>query len=577
MATTKAHLPRTFLVTLAGGLAWLVTACGPSGVPSGGGPATATGTQASAQPAQPAQASGPPQRGGVFVTASPGPFTNCNTYEGNNRTTNITLDHVYETLVRYDYRKKGYVSNFDVVPWLAQSWDNPDPTTWIFHLRQTNWHDGQPFTADDVVATYQLLKQKNYTAYSTWRIFKSVEATDPQTVKFTLAGPAAQWQVMSSLGDPSNAEILPKHIIDAGKIDTACIGTGPFKIQSLDPKSKAVMVRNDNYWGKDASGQQLPYLDGLVQMFAMDRSAMQAAFASGELDMISVSTWAEMQGLNQRVPNTQVYTWPTDVTHGLIMNLGREPFSDKRVRQAINLLVDRQKLIDTAWFGKASASLSVSPSVREGWGLSPQETAALPGVRSDKTADIADAKKLLADAGYGPGGKPLKFTLTYITTFITAGMAPLVASDLKQYGIDVQLNGIDAATFQRLLQGGGGEYDMLLNRLTNSIPSRDAQIDLYTKSPVAQTAHMPDVGQNALFDQLGATGDAEKQKSLVLQIQKLVIDNVLQIGLVSPQTFGAVQPWVNGYTPSLAVEPDVTASASTMWLDKSKLPAKRKS
>ena len=552
-------------------LMW-VTACAPAAPPAASG---GTGGASAGAPAQAASTAAQPQRGGVFVTASPGPFTNCNTYEGNNRTTNITLDHVYETLVRYDYAKPGYTGNFDVVPWLAERWDHPDDLTYVFHLRQTNWHDGKPFGADDVVGTYQLLKEKNYTGYTNWRMFKSVDKVDDRTVKFTLTGPAAEWQVMAALGDASQAEILPKHIIDAGTLDTACVGTGPFKIKSLDPNSKAVMVRNESYWGKDENGQQLPYLDGLEQIFRMDRTAAQAAFAAGELDMISVSTWPEMEALAKQVPGTQTVTWPTDVTHGLVLNLGKEPFNDMKVRKALDLLIDRQRMIDTAWFGKATISLPISPAVRVGWGIPLEQAQTLPGFRSDKTADIEQAKQLLAQAGYGPGGKQLKFTLTYITTYITAGMAPLIASDLKTYGIDVQLNGIDNATFQRVL--GDGSYDVLLYRIANSFPSRDAQARLYTKSRDAQGAHIPNVGQDALFEQLAETGDVDKQKALVQQLQQLELDNVLQIAIASPQTFAAVQPWVHNYVPALAVEPDVTASAPRLWLDKSKLPAKRKS
>jgi peptide/nickel transport system substrate-binding protein len=528
---------------------------------------------APAAPAAPASA-GQPQRGGVFVTATPGRFTNCNAYDGNNRATNITVDHLYETLVRYAYAKKDWLANYDVTPWLAEKWEQPDPSTLIFRLRQTNWHDGKPFGADDVVGTYELLKAKNYSGFSNWRQFKSVEKVDDHSVKFTLEQPTALWQVMASLGDPSNAQILPKHIIDAGKLETDCIGTGPFKMQSISATTKAVMVRNESYWGRDANGQQLPYLDGIEEIYGMDRSALQGAFAAGELDMISISTGAEMDALAKQYASTVNVTWLTDVTHGLIYNFGRPQFEDKRVRQAINLLVDRQKIVETAWFGKAVPSLPVAPAIRPTWGLSEQETLALPGFRADKTADIAEGKKLLAEAGYGPG-KSLSFGLTYINTFITAGMAPLIASDLKQYGIDVQLNGIDSATFARNLREGN--YDMSLYRLSNSLPQRDAQQRFYTKSAEVQASKMPDVGQDKLFDQLRQVTDVNQQKTISAQIQKLILDEQLAVPLVSPYTFAAVQPWVNNYRPALAVEPDVTASAHDLWLDKSKLPAKRKS
>ena len=544
-------------------------------------PAPSNPPMSSAEPASairsvqvPPQAAGQPQRGGVFVFAIPGNFANCNAYDVNDRQTNMVLDHVYETLVRYDYNQKDYRANFDVVPWLAERWEQTDPVTWVFHLRSTTWHDGQPFGADDVVATYQLLKERNYTAYGNWRTFRSVEKVDDHTVKFMLNQPVAEWQLMANLGEPSNAHILPKHIIDAGRLDTACIGTGPFKIKSIEPNSKAVMVRNENYWREDASGQQQPYLDGIEIIFGMDRSAMQGAFAAGELDLIPLTTWPEVEVLTKQVPGAQVHIWPAHWSHGLVLNFGRLPFSDKRVRQAVNLLIDRQQIIDTVFFGKGFISLPISPSVREGWGLSQEEALKLPGFRPDKSADIAQARSLLAEAGYGPGGRKLTFELLYARNWAVAPMVDFLAGFLKSYDIEVQLRGVDSATFAR--DRRDGKYDAALWHLASPDPFLRPQQNWYTRSPDAQGAKIPDLGQDRLLDELRVTTDVTQQKAIILQLQKLALDEVFGIALADPPSFAVTQPWVNGYRSSLSVQAEVTGSAHQLWFDQSKLPAKRK-
>lgn len=566
-------LHRSFSVGAIILLAFIV-ACAPPALPqqpSG----QAAGSPTSMTEAKETRAEGGPQRGGTFVFAVPGRFANCNTYEVADRPTNQTLDHVYETLVRYDYNRPDYRQNMAVVPWLASRWEKPDATTFVFTLRETTWHDGKPFTADDVVATFNLLKSKNYAAYSNWRAFKSVEAVNAHTVKFTLQQPTADWVVLSNLAEPSNAHILAKHVIEGGTLATACIGTGPFKIQQIEPNSRAQMVRYDGYWQKDERGQQQPYLERMEIIYGMDRSAMQGAFAAGELDLIPLTTFPEVESFTRQVPGAQVYTYYAHWSHGLVVNVGRAPFSDKRVRQAVNLLIDRQAVIDTVTFGKGIISLPVVPAVRSEWGLSAEEAARLPGYRADKRQDIAEARKLLADAGYGPGGKPLSFELLYTRTWAVAPMADFVAAQLKEHGIEVKLRGVDSATFAK--ERREGLYDVALWHTASPDPLLRPQQNWYTKSPDAQGAKIPDLGQDKLIDEFRVATDPERQKQLVLQLQKLVLEEVWAFALADPPFYAVVQPWVQGYRPSLSVQPEPTGSANQLWMDLDRLPAKRKS
>jgi ABC-type transport system substrate-binding protein len=334
------------------------------------------------------------------------------------------------------------------------------------------------------------------------------------------------------------------------------------------------MVRYENYWRKDQAGQQQPYLDKLEMIYGMDRSAMQGAFAAGELDMIPLTTWPEVESFTRQVQGAQVFSYPAHWSHGLTINFGREPFSDKRVRQAVDMLIDRPQIIETVMFGKGVISLPVVPAVRESAGMPEKEILTLPGFRPDKTADIAEAKKLLAEAGYGPGGKKLSFELLYTKTWAIAPAIEFIATQLKQYDIDVNLRGVDSATFSK--DRRDGKFDASLWHLASPDPFNRPLQNWDTRSPDAKGAGMPDLGQNKIFDELRATTDVARQNELLLQLQKLAVSEVFGFVISDPVFFAVAQPWVNEYRPSLSVQPEVTGSSNQLWLDQSKLPAKRK-
>jgi len=494
----------------------------------------------------------------------------CYTLQVEERTANAALDHVYETLVRYDYlNAKDYRAELEVKPRLAERWEQPNPTTFVFHLRKgVKWHDGQPFTADDVLATAQTILKENFRSASTWRPFKSMEKVDDQTLRMTTEGPAPM--ALVGLGQPSDAQILPKKYLDAGTMEQNCVGTGSFKVVSWD-KTKIEQVANPDFYLKDEAGGKLPYLDRVRLIMGMNRSAQEAALAAGEIDLYNFNSFEDYDAFQKKIPDLKVEAFWSHHNYSLLLNTKRKPFDDPGVRRAFNLLMDRQRMMDLVTAGYGKIGLPVVPAIKEGWGISQEELLKMPGWRKEKAEDIAEAKRLLAGAGLADG---FTFDHLYIKTWSGAQLSEALPGLLKPYGLDLKLRGVDGATATR--EGRAGTFDTFLRLVANFDPLMRTDEFFYTKSEMAIVTGITDKGQDALIDQLRSELNLAKQKELVRKIQEIVVNNHWTVPMGDPPIFAGTRGWVYNYRPNFSVLPDLSATSESLWLDQGLLPAKRK-
>ncbi len=553
------------------GFSLLLLACAPAAGPAapGGPPAPQPVVpQAGAKAPEPVQAA--VQRGGTFVQGLPGSMPSCYTIQVVERSANSALDHVYETLVRYDYlRAKDYRADLEAKPRLAERWEQPDPTTYIFHLRKgVKWHDGVPFTADDVIATYNTTLKENFRSAATWRVFKTIEKVDDNTLKMTTSGPAPM--ALVQLGQPSDAHILPKKYLDAGTMEQNCVGTGAFKVTSWE-KTKIEQVANPDFYLKDDTGGKLPYMDKVRIIFGMNPSAQEAALAADEMDLYHFNSFEGYDAFKKKVPDLKTETFWTHHNYSILFNLTRKPFDDMNVRQALNLIIDRQKIMELVTAGKGKIGLPVVPGIKEGWGIPQEELFKMPGWRQPKEQDIAEGKRLLAAAGLGGG---FKFDHVYIKTWSGAPLIEALPGLLKSHGIELEMRGLDGATVEKVAREGS--FDTVFRLVANFDPILRTDEFFYTKAAVAKAAGITDMGQDVLIDQLRTELNPAKQKELVRKIQEIVVNNHWTGPVGDPAVYAVTRGWVNNYRPSFAIQPDVTATAEWLWLDQSQMPAKRK-
>ena len=319
--------------------------------------------------------------------------------------------NVYDLLVRAD-------NKLELVPGLATEWEpNDDSTVWQFKLRpDVVWHDGKPFTAQDVIYTLQSWGSKKHIAHSasTQMRLDELSAPDDLTLEIPLKGPNAR--LADSFTQQNNV------IIQDGATDfTNPIGTGPFKLESFTVGERSLAVRNEDYWEEGK-----PYVDEWEDISISDNAARLNALLSGEIDMMSQiePTQAkaklesgEIQIIRAPSPTAiQVFYMAVDIP----------PFDDPKVRQAFRLIPDRQGLIDRALLGFATSANDLPGKGL--WNFADD----LP----PREQDLEQARALLAEAGQ----ENLEVTLhtsEIVPGFVEA--ATLFAEMAKEAGVTVKI------------------------------------------------------------------------------------------------------------------------------------------
>lgn len=416
-----------------------------------------------------------------------------------------------------------------VEPDLAESWSANDALTeWTFKLRSgVKFHDGSPLTANDVVQSFKaILDPKNASpARNNVGPIADVIAADPLTAVFKLSTPYADFPVATAY---TVARIIPASIAtgDFKTLSTTAVGTGPFKLVSYEPDRLIVVERNPDYY--DA---KRPYLDRVeIQVFP-DTSAQTSALLAGDIDIISTVQPTEYlrmkdaQGVNPlRVPSGQFCN----------INFGcdTKPFNDARVRRALALTVDRQAMVDfvTEGFGTPGNDTALNSSYRF--------YADLPL----RQANIAEAKKLLAEAGY-PNG----FEATLIASDKPSQRTQLAVAlreMAKEAGININVQTMPHATYLEQVWKKGSFYVGFYNMQ----PTADAIFKLLYTSDAAWNETR---WNNAAFDKVvnearGITDEA-KRKELYAEAQKLMNEEVPSIIPVFFDVLAAKRDWVAGF------------------------------
>lgn len=306
-----------------------------------------------------------------------------------------TTDLIYSGLVHI-------TPSLEAVPDLAESWETPDPKTWIFKLRPNlKFSDGSPLTADDVVFTFSSIINKDFNApmRALYTPIASVEAVDPQTVKFTLSAPYAPLLSYLDIG------IVPKALVEGGKdIGLQPVGAGPMKLSSWTRGSAIELEANPDYWGAK------PKADKVSIKIIGDGSARAQAFEAGDLDIIQ-SPLAPQDV--QRLAADDRFGNALDAGLGVTyinFNTKDPLLASPKMRKAFSMLIDQQTIVNDIYQGvdKVASSIILPSS----WAYSADIKQ--PGF------DIDGAKALFKEEGWSDtngdgildkGGKPLTVTL----------------------------------------------------------------------------------------------------------------------------------------------------------------------
>ncbi len=348
------------------------------------------------------------------------------------------IGQIYDGLVDLD-------SDLELEPALAKSWKvSDDGLTYTFTLRKgVTFHNGRTMTSDDVVYSYDriMAEETGSPTASRFTQVDSVTAPDAQTVVFKLKGPFAPF-----LSNLTNLTVIPKELVEEGNVQQEAIGTGPFMLEEWVPDTYVLLRANPNYYRKGEPG-----VEALKFNIVPEASTRAAGLRSGDyqfLPDVDPATAETIRG----VPNVTLLE-TQDLAYTLMgLNVSQPPFDDPRVREAINLAINRDEITQAVYFGNAVPGGPLSPALSD-WALSTDEFSCY---QSDPEA----ARALLADAGQ----ENLEFEiLTFGTLPVVSDLAQVLQAQLSQAGITATINVAEFGTFVQRWQNSDFEAFVSLN------------------------------------------------------------------------------------------------------------------
>jgi len=321
--------------------------------------------------------------------------------------------------------------HLSVKPGLAERWEMPDPTTYIFHLhRGVTFSDGRPLIARDVKWSFDSVLQGKVRSpkAGTYRFVDHIEAPDESTVVFHLKEPWAA--LLWNLAGGEGMGIVPYG--SAGEVSANPIGSGPFRFVSAEQDKDVIIERNDNYWRDKAKLERVRFV------VIPDSTTRALELRKGSADLEINSLTSDMELTLEREPRLAVMRSPGTRLGYMAFNLRDPVLKDARVREAIAYGLDREPLAHFLWRDTVRLAASVLP---------PESWAYNSDVRQ-YPHDPAKARQLLDSAGF-PAIKDVRFHLTMKTSTeeSSRSMAAVFQQQLRDIGIALDIRSFEPATF----------------------------------------------------------------------------------------------------------------------------------
>jgi len=486
------------------------------------------------------------KQGGIFRIYhrdSPG---SASIHEEATYSTNVPFMPVFNNLVIY---KQDVAQNSidSIVPDLAESWSwSSDKKTLNFKLRQgVKWHDGKPFTANDVKCTFDMLMGKSQQKFrknprKSW--YEEVVDVVPKgdfDVAFDLKRPQPALLALLASG---YTPIYPCHVSPA-EMRTHPIGTGPFKFVEFKANESIKLARNPDYWKKG-----LPHLDGIEFTIIPNRSTAILGFVSGKFDMtfpteVSIPL---LKDVKSQDPKAVCVVAPNNVSTNIIVNSSSPPFDNLDIRRALALALDRKAFISILFEGQAVVGGTMLPAPAGLWAMPKEMLETIPGYGPDVNANREQARKLMQKAGYGPD-KHLAVKISTRNIPVYRDPAVILIDQLKSIYIDADLDVVETANwFPKVARK---DYTLGLNLTGNAVDDPDQSFyENYSCKSERNYTNYCNAEIEKMFDVQSQETDVEKRKKLVWEIDKKLQEDVARPIIYHSRTGTCWQPYVKGVT-----------------------------
>lgn len=427
-------------------------------------------------------------------------------------------------------------------PWLAESWENIDDTTWRLKLREgVTFHNGEPFTADAVVWTYQrILDDPTMITHRQWTFIESIEVVnDFEVIIRTTAPEPAFLSKMAGTGCGIQAPQHGRAQAESGA-EYRPVGTGPFKFVSFARDDNIVLEANETYW------QGAPEIKRLVWRAIPELATRVASLLTGEVDLVTGVPPADWARINAN-PGTTIKDYLTTRVMLLALRAGPSaPYpdwsgvtQDRRIRKAISLAIDRATIIEVIdGMGVPVLSRITPPTL--GWDERFYNTVG--------EYNPEEARRLLAEAGYA--GEPLTFHTTTAWLF-QRDVAEVVTAMLQEVGLNVNLNVMDIVTFREQIYFPYRNQELYMEALGNTffdpwIVVLSERSDRRERSgwnePEAERA-------DALIRAAAVEMDPVRRREMYVELQEILIDAAVSIPLYQMRDALGISERINWNPP----------------------------
>ena len=480
--------------------------------------------------------------------------------------THTALSFVYNKLLRHKVGPDVPPGIFIVEPDLAERWEAPDDTTYIFHLRQgVKWHNkppvnGRELVAEDVKFSFdRFLTVPGNPERQLLESVDRVEVVDRYTVKFVLKEPFV-W-LLDILANAMCMWIVAPEVAqkygDFRKVETT-IGTGPFLLESYEPNVKTIFKRNPDYFR-----QGLPYIDGVEWLVVQDESTGLAMYRTGQLDTGPGANWAvrqeDLEALKKSHPHLRYQDMLAINSTTIWMRTDQPPFNDVRVRRAISQAIERQALIEAVYL-RGEPSPAIGRGLAQ-WSLPIDQLGA--GAQYYQY-NPKEARRLLAEAGYAKGLKtPLTVSSGYGRDLIEA--TQLVQRYLKDVGIEVELKIQEYGAYQATTCQGKFE-GLAMGPFAVAWEGDSALYGPYMPDQPRNRGHVNDPKLTAMVQEQRRTKDPEARKQILIDFQRYVAEQQYYVYLFSVMITSSSQPYMKNFSHNLTF--DYGSRVAEMWLDR---------
>jgi len=468
-------------------------------------------------------------------------------HEESTASTVVPFMPVFNNLVMFD-QAVAQNSEKSIVPDLAESWQwNDDGTELTFKLRRgVHWHDGLPFTANDVECTFNLLtgrgrdKLRRNPRAAWYRNINYVHSANDHEVTIFLNRP--QPSLLSLLAS-GFSPIYPCHVSQREMLARP-IGTGPFKFDSFVPFERIKLVRNPDYWKPGR-----PFLDGIEFTIVTSASTGLLSFMAGRYDI--TFPWEVTIPQLKQTRRSKVVCETTSMNNNtnLLVNRNTGPFDNPDIRRALALALDRKAFIVAVNEGEGEIGGSLQPPSDGLWGMPPEKLATIDGYGPDVAANRERARALMAKAGYSDQ-KRLAMKVATRGIALYKNPAQVLVDQLKEIYINATLDEVETSHwFTRLNRK---DYSIAVNTTGNGVDDPDQTFyeNFSCRSERNYNGYCnPEIER--LFDIQSAEPDFEKRREIVWDIDSKLLADGARPPIMWNRAATCWQPHVKGYVPQI--------------------------